>query len=233
MSTARMRAVSAAVGMVMSCAAQADVVFDPASIVDHGSYISDTVNHLDWYKFSNVQNTVGLSFNAAKAEFAPLGWGAASLLQVQLLQGQFGWLGDTGPGGIGANFGLTYAMDEFLGFTSAYLTPGQFGSTIRTETIAALTSDSISFVFDPIQYQFVTFSQTIGTTDLHLQTFLTGDWVDATHSLYGTDQADGDTGTWLVRQSIDVGITPVPEPETYALLGLGLIGMYLRRRRLR
>ena len=65
--------------------------YAPVSIVDHGSYITDTVNQRDWYKFSNEANTVGQSFLEAEAQFMPLGWSVAGLSQVQDLQEQFGW----------------------------------------------------------------------------------------------------------------------------------------------
>lgn len=70
--------------------AQAGIVFNPETIVDHGSYITDTANHQDWYKFSNPNSTVGLTYDIALATFAPQGWTSASLAQVQGLQTQFG-----------------------------------------------------------------------------------------------------------------------------------------------
>lgn len=221
---------AAAIAALIACAAHAGIVDQPASIVDHGSYVTDTVNHLDWYKFSNAQSTVGLSFNAAQAQFSPLGWNVGSELQVQLLESQFGWVDDTPSVGLNANYGLTYAMGDLIGYTSTFSQDGAFFSTTETRNIEALTTDVGFLLGDPKLYQLTTFSQTIREKHLHGSTKFTGDFVEVLHAFMASDATDAGIGTWLVRDS---AIPPVPEPETYALLSLGLFGMYVGRRRLR
>ncbi len=226
--------------------AHADIVFSSASITDHGSYITDTVGHLDWYKFSNPTNTLDISFDAAIAQFAPLGWGAASLAQVQGLESQFGWTADTPDTGFNVNYSLTGAMAELLGYTNQLFTFGIGFESFEVLQIRALTSEAFFSLPDFAgPFQQATLSEYFQTTDAHNQVFFTGDHVlgddgSTLHSL-----AEVGTGTWLVRNSSTIGdgcvgvsaaacgIPPVPEPETWALTCLGLVGLFIRRRRSR
>ena len=125
----------------LGTSARSAIVSNPASIVDHGTYISDTVNHLDWYKFSNPATSVGLSFTAANV-IAGAGWHFASLAQVQSLQAQFGWVMDTFDFASG-NAGLTAAMASYLGFTgvqSSHPVSSPFLVT-TVSSISAMTYD--------------------------------------------------------------------------------------------
>nr|WP_255573589.1 choice-of-anchor A family protein [Deefgea tanakiae] len=58
-------------------------------------------------------------------------------------------------------------------------------------------------------------------------------------TLFGTGHVEGTTVAWAMKGQVELGyepfkgtvMTPVPEPETYALMGLGLVGLLAARRR--
>jgi hypothetical protein len=220
-STLLSTALSAAM-LLATGAAQADIKSNPSSIVDHGSYITDTVNQRDWYKFSNSLNTLGDSFEEAMATFAPLGWSVASLDQVQGLQAQFGWTADTPSLSYNDNFGLTYAMGDYLGYTMSY-----YGDVNGYEDhglmIQAVTSDS--YFFETYAHA-VTMSQTENYVGPRGDQYYLGDKVQGVYDLLPAGTANEDYGVWLSRDSVPA----VPEPGTWALCGLGLMGVFVRRR---
>ena len=230
--TATRAATWAASAALLAPAAQAGIVYTPASIVDHGSYISDTANHRDWYKFNNLANTIGLSHDAALAQFAPLGWSIPNLAQVQGLQTQFGWVSDTPFFGVNANYGLTTAMGSYLGDTSVFFITVGNGTTKETG-IEAVTSEAF-FVFGNPDVQYgVTTSRDQAFTDLHLQVFFSGDFVQGDYGLQGGATVNDFRGIWLSRDSART--VTVPEPGTWALAGLSLLCLLpssLIRRRL-
>lgn len=241
-----------AASALFSASAQAGIVFSPASIVDHGSYITDTVNNLDWYKFSNSDNTVGKSYNATLAEFSPLGWSSASISQVQGLETQFGWTADTfAKSGTTDNFGLSEAMASFLGYTSTFYTDGGFfsDSTVRTDSISAMTNDTF-FLFSDVlnDYDFTKPFQQTTQSETYLDNsprnglFFYGDYVNGNEGTQGSDVTDDFTGTWLTRTSSvpDPGCSPggavpcdheLPEPTSMALFALGLAALASKRSR--
>jgi hypothetical protein len=228
---------------IAASGAHAGIDFAPASIVDHGSYISDTVNHLDWYKFSNLATTVGQSYDSSVAQFGALGWISAGLTQVQGLQSQFGWTADTFDFGPNANFGLTIAMGAYLGYTYDDVFEASDTQIQETAAIRAMTWDGFCVGNDCDQ----------NTTDSEVKTFVTlidgqntltslGDFVDGSEAYQFEGTAVDGVGTWLVRESASDGcsrLAPIdcggptpalPEPETWALTLLGLIGILLSRR---
>lgn len=230
-------------------AAQASIVSNPAMLVNHGSYVTDTANQLDWYKFSNAVSSVGLSYTAALAQFTPLGWSVAGLGQVRSLQAQFGWTTDTYDFG-NENLGLTQAMAQWLGLTgttstSPTSTPASYD---RHDHINAMTAEAGCFSpLDCGQNTSWSHVRTVfNSTAPANQLTVFGDEVIGDNGYQAADATDTMTGTWLVRRSADATCTPggpapcgstVPEPGSLALACIamaGLISLRLRaRRRLR
>lgn len=248
----RLRSLMAAVaiaasGTMLIPLAQAGVIYNPATIVDHGTYITDTANHLDWYKFSNAVNTIGWSKNNWLANSLS-GWSIANLAQVQGLETQFGWTTDTLTESLNANFGLTEAMAGYLGHTVEFYSGNNF--TDGVHMIQAMTSETYFFwndvtqAYDDERLQ-VTTSQFFDSVDPSdgLQ-FLYGDYVDSEYAFRTPGDADELTGIWLSRASVDGGggagvdcgrlapcpVNQVPEPGSTCLVLLGLSGLAVFRR---
>lgn len=214
----------------------AQVIYNPASIVSSsdGTYITDKANNLDWYRFDNLENTVGRSFAEVVASPLFSGWSAATLDQVQSLQAQFGWMSDTPFEGYNSNIGLTNAMANYLGYTFNFFQPDDDS---RIDAIQAMTSDA--YFLDGEHYRGVTTSRFFRYT-VSGESIVTGDYVQGLMStLPRVTDVDIGTGTWLTRESkpslpcggagaaVDCPVSVVPEPTAAVLLAVGVLGLAL------
>lgn len=199
---------------VSTTSATASIINNPASIVDHGTYITDTANGLDYLKFSF---TLGMSFNDAIATYASAGWQAATGAQVQSLEGQFGWVSDTPSiwgAGANANAGLTDAVAGYLGYTfyntTATTCCGNRGILATTADVRSPGTNWDSFLMIDVI-----------TNNLNDQVE-----IHYTNGIYGTGDAGitsismPNQATWMVQT------TTVPVPAALWLFGSGLIGIF-------
>lgn len=229
---------------LLGASAQAGIVNNPGSIIDNGTYITDTVNHLDWYKFSNDVSTVGMSYNAVLASPQFAGWYSADRGQVQGLQTQFGWSADTSDFSNNENLGLTRAMATYVGYTAIEVFDQGNSDFIVSWLITAMTYDwrldSNSYVEQNVALsEFQSFENT--GTGSHVEY---GDYIDGESSWQMELTKTEGIGTWLTRVSVET--TPptcgnadhpcpnnVPEPTSITMVGLGLVGLVAKRKSIR
>lgn len=177
------------------------------------SWTTDTATGLDWLRFdgTSTPSTVGLSWNGVNAQLGTggdySGWRFATVAEILTLAEDVTGLDlSAGPCNCYNNDydGTTLAMANWLGYTYT-------GST--ASFIYAMTLDSQSG--NKLIVDFAVVSQAGGGT------------IDAISDIQAQDpsQADSTLGSYLVRTS-----TSVPEPKTFVLLLLGLIGFALHRR---
>lgn len=191
-----------AMAMLVAPQAHSVIITNPASIVDHGTYIADTTHNLEWLKFG--QGSVGLSFNQALATFGPAGWQAATQSQVRDLIAEFGSTTDTTAGGSSnANAGLTRALGSYLDYTE---------QTSTTDRILAMYGPCIG-------------SCLVNYSEFDHNSFF-DDYVKVVAGLVDADVSFSQIGTWLIREA-----SQVPEPTTLALIGVSLLGLGFRRRK--
>lgn len=198
-------------------AAHATIVANPASIVCAATYCTDTVNNLEWYKFSNAATTIGLTYNQVLSTLLPTldaGWGVASIAQVHSLWAQYGYTADSGDNGINANYGLTAALVDDLGVV-------QFSPFINARNIYAATSDPWPSDSSQQTLTLVGDDEANGHHD-EVKSYWRG--LGRDDFLVGLPEY---TATWLVRAVPEA--TQVPEPATLSLVGLAIVGLLAGR----
>lgn len=75
--------------------------------------------------------------------------------------------------------------------------------------------------------------------EVTVNTFVWGSILAPKATLFGKGHIEGTTVAWAMKGQVELGyepfkgtvVTPVPEPETYALMGMGLWGLIAARRR--
>ena len=210
---------TATVGTGFTATVQAAIVSEPLSVVCpvDATYCTDTSNHLDWYKFSNVETTVGLSYHQAIGSSFALagGWRAATGREVNSLWAQYGWTADTPTGeGHNDNSGLASAVISDLG-----------------PTLTSPGDPTFNYILGNID---VGDSSYAGYAQLYSNGRTLDDRVDTHTSPYiylPKSTRIYFLGTWLVRET---AVSDVSEPGTLAIFGVALAGLgYIRRRQLR
>ena len=206
-----LRLTTLAAALAASLGTEAAIVKSPATIVDSGTFITDTVNQLDWYKFSNAQTTDGLSYNEVIASnfFADGGWSVASPAQVASLWSQFGYQYDTHTPeyvyGSNANSGLTLSLASLLGSTNTGCTSDY--CVIFANTSASYTTDTHYAALLAHYDYWSTHPYGEGRVD---------DWVNL-YAYVTNDAAQySEVGTWLVRPINSAN--DIPEPNSFELL---------------
>lgn len=180
-----------------------------ATIIDHGSYLSDTTSGLDWL---DLTATAGLSFNTVSASPPPGGWHYASLSDVATL---FDDAGGVGPYNfVNSNNGLvafegsaTSLLRSLMGDTSPLGLPGAAGITSDVDLSVGCCGPYPQFLAWYLDFP--------PTTNYLLVPF----------GSFGPDASDPEVGSFLVRD------TSVPEPISLSLFGAGLAGLAAFRRR--
>jgi len=194
-----------------------------ATIIDHGTYLTDTVSGIDWL---DVTASVNMSVNQVSSQFGAgglfEGWRYASgdefnqlvgnytgnavtsndssryyqqiIQEPDLIDGLVYYLGSTFDSNWKTIFGKTW--DEYFGYSEG-------AGYDYTKGYIADTLGGLPYVAMLLDY------------DINAST---PDFSVARYSLYTGDN-QGDTGSYLVRNTQTVQI---PEPSTITLLGLGL-----------
>jgi len=187
---------------------QAAIITNPASIIDHTTYITDTTNNLDWLRLDDTR-TLGSSFNdvVADASLTAEGWRHASPGEITTLTFEFGSTGNTFSG-INDNAGLTLAIAPFIGITDLITNPPE---QVITQILGVTNEGGGA-------HTMFIFENSAGVQD-YVGRF----------SFFSDFQRAPDLSHFLVRDAI----AAIPEPESYAMLiaGLGLLGFMARRRK--
>jgi len=190
-----------------------------ADLIDLGTTTFDTDTGLEWL---NLTETLGMSVNDLPSGLGLSGWELATTDDVALLFIAAGLAVPTPPP-------ISTFLSVDLDVTNALMT--LFGCTSRCGTgndlMAGIMLASIDHGF------------TYEISDLRLNGVV-GDEIfparlifDVVSNSRGADFSGPGVGLYLVRDVAEgpAGPIPVPEPSTLALLGLGIAGIGLTRRR--
>lgn len=214
----------------IAVALAAAISFQPvcASLIDGGTFVTDTVSGLDWFKLSN---TTGLSYNAVLTQVqtgSPLeGWSVASRDQVASLFQNAGV----------APLVLTNGVQQTLNDQPSWLATRTLMDLLGVGYDSGGQSQAFTMtigMFGPVHSHPPLLNNVVDVAALILYKPETygGQYV---HS-YGITASNGtgghnfardasiSTGTYLVRAS---QTQSVPEPSTAALVGLSLFTLVL------
>lgn len=202
-----------------------------ATIIDHNTYLSDTTSGLDWL---DVTASINMSYNDVSNQLGNGGlfdgWRYATGDEFNTLLSAY-----TGVANNGYNFtkvdsttGVTDSLIQLLGdtlnsetqflYNKSYLeyTNGKHDVTYTSGIIADdynTVSKQLAMVFDRDSTQ-------SNSTEI--------DWYEAYEGYQLNNYSRTDVGSYLVRTTL---VSEVPEPSSFALLGLGLFSLGFVRRR--
>jgi len=208
--------------MALSCNVSATTI---VSIVDHGTYVSDTVTGLDWL---DITETAGWSYNQVVGEMgsggAFEGWSYATRAQVSTLFDAFGGDSDYYSNTWSTqNNGLLEAIGPLMGDLGCEIrgcTPGDGLSHFITADIATAADEGgkppgtieAGEHWSAVVYDYVT---------PHDTSF--EEYVSISQLTEADDYSDLEFGSALIRTSFVT--SPVPVPASVWLFGSGLLGL--------
>jgi len=174
-----------------------------SSLIDNGSYTTDTVSGLDWL---DLGQTAGTSYNAIISRVSSTGdlsgWAIATSQQV-------------------------YGLFDAAGGDGVYPGIDTNGSMIYT-TLDSIWANNIHYSGDDIWLHVLDNTPGGITTGVRLTSSgFTNIWNDGFSYPYVTY---GNIGTALIRDTTQASI---PEPSVIALMGLGIFGLGLARRKMK
>jgi len=179
-----------------------------AALIDFGTYTRDTESGLDWL---DVTQTQGMSYDAVTLALSSTlaGWSYARGTQLEELLNH---AGGTPPytGYSAVNNGVADPLTALLGRTT---------ETRQVRQTHGLLADPLA------EYQWVG----VIYDCTGFGTCATEDYIDVFGQTQLPDEPSEYIGSFLVRESPDT----VPEPGTIGLLGLGVLGLIGRFRRIR
>lgn len=193
-----------------------------AQIVDSGNYLTDNATNLQWL---DVTETVGLSFSQV----------SGLLASNHTYAGQTGWRYATADEFVGLVTDYTGNSTPTTGPASSYLAfiHGEAGGLI---SMLGNTLDLTYLAYYGKTYSEYTgrpegsYTSTTGILDTSFTARITNNGGSDVAQIYNVSYqiTDPGIGSYLVRS-----VSAVPEPETYAmmLVGLGVLGATARRRK--
>lgn len=177
-----------------------------SAIIDNGGFTTDTATNLDWL---DLTQTLGMSYDNVSAQLVAGGtfdgWRFASGDEFNLLISN--WTGST-----------VSSYDEVM------WPKGTFGSLISMFGITSPTGAAYSagLISDTTPYP-----GQVWEAIIYAEASMPYDFTWAHRNMYYTNVGYIQLGSYLVRESS----APVPEPSTVILLGAGIIGLAVWRKR--